>query len=218
MISWMIILCDGYHPTQATNFRRGVVTAPAEDSIRAHQRWIRWFAATTWGAWLFARVLHRLDRMVFRISDGKRTLTAALSGLPVIMLTTTGARSGRPRTVPVLGFPIQDDLAVAAGNFGRAQDPAWCVNLRRDPHAMIVVDGRDRRVLAEELAGDARAAVWQQCLAIYPGGTAYATRAGTRTIAVFLLRADSSRLDSPAAPHRTTFENTPALRRFPPQQ
>jgi deazaflavin-dependent oxidoreductase (nitroreductase family) len=113
------------------------------------------------------------------------------------MLTTTGARTGLPRTVPVLGFPIQDDVAVAAGNFGRAQDPAWCLNLRRDPHARIVVDGHIRRVVADELAGDAREAVWQQCLAIYPGGTAYATSASARTIAVFLLRADSSRFDGP---------------------
>jgi deazaflavin-dependent oxidoreductase (nitroreductase family) len=195
-----------------------VVSAPAEDSIRAHQRWIRWFAATTSGAWLFARVLHRLDRIVFRLSGGRRTLTAALSGLPVIMLTTTGARTGLPRTVPVLGFPIQADVAVAAGNFGRAQDPAWCLNLRRDPHARIVVDGHSRRVAADELAGDAREAVWQQCLAIYPGGTAYATRASARTIAVFLLRADDSRLGGRADPMSTTFDDTPAPRHCPPQR
>ncbi|HEY8114684.1 MAG TPA: nitroreductase family deazaflavin-dependent oxidoreductase [Actinomycetes bacterium] len=192
--------------------------APAEDSTRAHQRWIRWFAATTSGARIFARGLHRLDRIAFRLSGGRRTLTAALSGLPVIMLTTTGARIGLPRTVPVLGFPIQDDVAVAAGNFGRAQDPAWCLNLRRDPHARIVVDGHIRRVVADELAGDAREAVWQQCLAIYPGGTAYATRASARTIAVFLLRADSSKFDGPFTPHSATFEDTPAPRQFPPLQ
>ncbi|HEV8527297.1 MAG TPA: hypothetical protein VGS60_07050, partial [Actinomycetes bacterium] len=68
------------------------------------------------------------------------------------------------------------------------------------------------------LAGDAREAVWQQCLAIYPGGTAYATRASGRTIAVFLLRADSLRFDGPIAPHSATFEDTPAVRQFPPLQ
>lgn len=119
-------------------------------------------------------------------------MTSALSGLPVIMLTTTGARTGRPRTVPVLGFPIQGDIAIAAGNFGRVDDPAWCVNLRRDPRARIVVDGRVRHVVAEELVGQPRKEVWQQCLAIYPGGTAYATRAGARTIGVFLLRTKDS--------------------------
>jgi deazaflavin-dependent oxidoreductase (nitroreductase family) len=140
---------------------------------------------------LFARVLHRIDRIAFGLSGGRRTVTSTQSGLPVIMLTTTGARTGLPRTVPVLGFPIKGDIAIAGGNFGRRQDPAWCLNLRRDPNARIVIDGHVRKVVAEELAGEAREAVWQHCLAIYPGGTAYAAHAGTRTIGVFLLRSDS---------------------------
>lgn len=171
--------------------RLGFVQASAEDSAPVHQRWIRWFAATRPGAWLFARILHRLDRIAFRLSGGRRTMTSALSGLPVAMLTTTGARTGLPRTVPVLGFPIEGDIAVAAGNFGRPKDPGWCLNLRREPRARIVVDGQVREVVAEELAGSARDAVWRHCLAIYPGGTAYAERAGARTIGLFLLRTDS---------------------------
>ena len=156
------------------------------------QRRIRWFAATSPGAWLFARVLHRLDRVAFGLGGGRRTVTAALSGLPVIMLTTTGARTGLPRTVPVLGFPIRGEIAIAAGNFGRPQDPGWCLNLRRDPHAKIVVDGQVRHVVADELAGQEREAVWRHCLTIYPGGTAYAKHAGARTIGVFLLHTDDS--------------------------
>jgi deazaflavin-dependent oxidoreductase (nitroreductase family) len=140
---------------------------------------------------LFARILHRLDRIAFGLSGGQRTVTSALSGLPVIMLTTTGARTGLPRTVPVLGFPINDDIGIAGGNFGRPRDPAWCLNLRRDPRARIVVDGHVRTVVAEELVGEAREAVWRQCLGIYPGGIAYAARAGGRTIGVFLLRGDN---------------------------
>ena len=156
----------------------------------ALQHWVRRFAATRPGAWLFARLLHRVDRVVFRLSGGRRTATSTLSGLPVIMLTTTGARTGLPRTVPVLGFPVGEDTAVAAGNFGRPQDPAWCLNLRKDPRATIAVEGRVRRVRAEELTGEAREAVWQAGLGIYPGGAAYAARAGGRTIGVFLLRPD----------------------------
>ena len=161
-------------------------------SASTGQRAVRWFAATRPGAWLFARMLHRLDRVAFRLSGGTRTISAALSGLPVIMLTTTGARTGLARTVPVLGFPVRDDIAVVAGNFGRTADPGWCLNLRREPHARIVVNGQVRHVVADELAGPAREAVWRHCLTIYPGGTAYAARAGARTIGVFLLRTDSS--------------------------
>src|SRR4051812_39208718 len=103
----------------------------------AFQRSLRWLAGTRAGAWLFARVLHRIDRVAFRLSGGRRTVTSALSGLPVVMLTTTGARTGMLRTVPVLGFPINGETAVAAGNFGRPQEPAWCLNLRRHPRAEI---------------------------------------------------------------------------------
>lgn len=120
-------------------------------------------------------------------------MTETLSGLPVIMLTTTGARTGLPRTVPVLGIPVGGDIAVAAGNFGRAQDPAWCLNLRRQPHATVVDRGVPRRVVAEELAGAARDAVWQLGLQVYPGATRYAERARGRTIGVFLLHPDEGK-------------------------
>jgi deazaflavin-dependent oxidoreductase (nitroreductase family) len=152
------------------------------------QRWIRRFAGTRAGSWLFARVLHRIDRFVFRVTGGRRTATAVVSGLPVVMLTTTGARSGLPRTVPVLGFPIGDDLAVAAGNFGRAQDPGWSVNLRHDPRAQLAVAGRRRHVVADELTGVARDDVWSRAIEMFPAAAAYERRAGARTIRVFLLR------------------------------
>jgi deazaflavin-dependent oxidoreductase (nitroreductase family) len=165
------------------------MTAPPRKGA-APQRWIRGFAATSPGGWLFARVLHHLDRAAFTLTSGRGTVTSLLAALPIVMLTTTGARTGRPRTVPVLGFPIDEGLAIAAGNFGRPEEPAWCLNLRRDPHAQVAVDQQTRRVVAEELVGETRAAVWERCLEIYPGGTAYARRAAPRTIGVFLLSED----------------------------
>jgi deazaflavin-dependent oxidoreductase (nitroreductase family) len=156
----------------------------------AVQRAMRWLAATRAGAWLFARVLHRIDRAAFRLSGGRRTVTATLAGLPVVLLTTTGARTGLLRTVPVLGFPVGGETAVAAGNFGRPQEPAWCLNLRQDPHAVLASGGRRRAVVAEELAAGAREEVWRRAIEIYPGAAAYQRRAGSRTIGVFLLHED----------------------------
>jgi deazaflavin-dependent oxidoreductase (nitroreductase family) len=161
-------------------------------SAPLHQRWIRRLAASRAGAWLFARVLPRIDRFVLRITGGRRTATAVLAGLPVVVLTTTGARTGLPRTVFVLGFPIGDEIAVAAGNFGRPEDPGWCVNLRREARARLVVDGQARAVVAEELTGAAREVVWGRAIEVYPGAAAYQRRAGERTIGVFLLRPDTS--------------------------
>jgi deazaflavin-dependent oxidoreductase (nitroreductase family) len=154
------------------------------------------------GTHVFARILHRIDGVVFRLSGGSKTATSALAGLPVIMLTTTGSRSALARTVPLLGFPIDGQIAVAAGNFGRAREPGWCLNLRHDPRARISIHGQLRNVVAQEMAGSERERIWQQALAIYPGGAAYAERAKNRTIAVFLLRDQIFESDAvrPAAP------------------
>jgi hypothetical protein len=61
----------------------------------ALQRGLRRFAASGPGSWVFARVLHHLDRPVYRASRGRHTLTSLLAGLPIVVLTTKGARSGR---------------------------------------------------------------------------------------------------------------------------
>jgi hypothetical protein len=69
----------------------------------ALRRGVRRFAGTGAGAWLLARVAQRIDAPVYRFPGGRATFASLASGLPVVMLTTTGTRSGRPRTVPVLG-------------------------------------------------------------------------------------------------------------------
>src|SRR5437588_6610141 len=82
------------------------------DQANPVQKALRRFGASGPGSWLFARVLHRIDRPVFRLTRGRHTLASLLSGLPVVMLTSRGARSGRPRTVPVLGLPTQGGSAI----------------------------------------------------------------------------------------------------------
>jgi hypothetical protein len=77
------------------------------------QRGLRRFAASGPGSWLFARILDPLDRLTFRVTKGRHLVSSLLSALPVAMLTTTGARSGEPRTVPLLAMPTDDGLAVA---------------------------------------------------------------------------------------------------------
>jgi deazaflavin-dependent oxidoreductase (nitroreductase family) len=148
---------------------------------------MRRFAATGPGSWLFARVLHRIDRPVYRLTRGRRTFASLLSGLPVVMLTTTGARSGAPRSVPVLGLPTPDGLVVIASNFGQERHPAWYHNLRAHPNGRVTVDGVQRTFHATVVEGEERARVWQEGLKVYPGWSQYERRASNRTIAVFLL-------------------------------
>jgi hypothetical protein len=59
-------------------------------------------------------------------------------GLPSVILTATGAKSGKPRTVALLGIPHPDGVAVVAANYGDAKHPAWYHNLKANPAATVV--------------------------------------------------------------------------------
>jgi deazaflavin-dependent oxidoreductase (nitroreductase family) len=157
------------------------------DQANVVQKVLRRFAASGPGAWLFARVLHRIDRPVHRLTRRRYTFASLLSGIPVVMLTTTGAKSGQPRTVPVLGIPAQGGVAIIASNFGQYRHPAWYYNLRAHPDAQVVVDGVHRRVRAVEADGERRAEIWQEGLRVYPGFGQYERRASHRRISVFVL-------------------------------
>jgi deazaflavin-dependent oxidoreductase (nitroreductase family) len=157
------------------------------DRANAVQRAVRRFAASGAGSWVFARVAPRIDRPVYRLSHGRHTLASLLSGIPVVLLTTTGARSGRPRTVPVLGLPTPDGLAVIASNFGQRAQPGWYYNLRANPEGTAAVDGRSHRFRAVEAEGDRRQQIWDEGLRVYPGWSQYERRASHRRIAVFVL-------------------------------
>src|SRR3954468_2336540 len=155
------------------------------------QRAMRRLAASAPGSRVFAPLLHHLDRPVYRLTRGRATLGSLVSGLPVALLTTTGARSGRPRPVPLLLLASADGLAVIASNWGRPAPPAWERNLRADPIATLARGGKSTRVRAVEAAGERRARIWDEALAVYPGFAAYERRAGGRPIRVYVLEADA---------------------------
>ena len=159
----------------------------AYERANSGQKFLRRFAASGPGSWLFARVAHHLDRPVHRLTRGRHTLGSAITGLPVVMLTTTGARSGQPRTVPILGIPFSGGVAVIASNFGQRRQPAWYHNLRAHPDAQVVIDGVRRSVRAVEAQGERRAEIWQEGLRVYPGFAQYERRASHRRISVFVL-------------------------------
>jgi deazaflavin-dependent oxidoreductase (nitroreductase family) len=166
---------------------RAVADAVTYAQANPVQKVLRRVAGSGPGSWLFARVLHRIDRPVYRLTRGRHTFASLLSGIPVVMLTTTGARSGQPRTVPVLGLPTDAGLVVIASNFGQHRHPAWYHNLRADPHGTVTVTGRPRRFCAEEARGELRERIWQEGLRVYPGWSQYEKRAAHREIAVFVL-------------------------------
>ena len=168
--------------------RRATVGEPVTYArANAIQKVLRRIAASGPGSWVFARVLHRIDRPVYRLTRGRYTFAALLAGLPVVMLTTTGARSGIRRTSPVLGFPTADGLVVIASNYGQRRHPAWYHNLRANPEGEVTVEGATRRFRAREAEGERRDRIWRAALEVYPGWSAYERRATERRIAVFVL-------------------------------
>jgi deazaflavin-dependent oxidoreductase (nitroreductase family) len=139
------------------------------------------------GAWLFAKTLHHVDRLVLRLSRGRATVPGVLAGLPVITVATTGARTRERREVPLVGVPSGDDIAVIGTRFGQKRTPAWYVNLRAEPRAEVGYRGRTVPVVAREAKGDEREAVWARGCQMYAGYQAYARRIDNRPIHVVVL-------------------------------
>jgi deazaflavin-dependent oxidoreductase (nitroreductase family) len=152
------------------------------------RRLVRRAAATKPGSWVFARTAHRLDRLVYRATKGRSTAASWISGLPVVMVTTTGARSGRTVTTPILGVPEGGGIVVIGSNFGQAHHPAWVHNLRKDPRARVCEVGEaPHDAVAEEVEGAERERLIALAAEIYPGFPQYVRRAAPRRIRVIRL-------------------------------
>lgn len=145
-------------------------------------------ASSRAGAWIFSRLLHHMDRMVFRLSGGKHSAVNLLAGLPVVNLTSTGAKSGQARTTPLLAIVDGDTVVLIASNWGGERNPAWYYNLRANPEAEMDIQGQTRTYIAEELEGEDYQKYWRIAEELYTGYAAYKRRASHRHIPVMALR------------------------------
>jgi deazaflavin-dependent oxidoreductase (nitroreductase family) len=161
------------------------------DQANAAQRGLRQLAGTRPMAWLFARTLHHLDGPVLRRSGGRHSVSSALTGLPIIELTTVGARSGEPRTLPLIGVPDGDRLVLVASNYGQLHNPAWYYNLKASPQCHVAFRGQPHEMEAYEAEGNERERLWKLDVAVYPPRNLYAQRAAGRRIPVMVLQPTS---------------------------
>jgi deazaflavin-dependent oxidoreductase (nitroreductase family) len=150
-------------------------------------------ASTRAGAWFFARTLHHVDRTLLRLSRGQVTLPGTLAGIPVLTVTTTGARTGQRRTVPLLGVPAGDDIAVIGTSFGQPRTPGWYHNMRADPEVEVTYRDRTVKAIAREADDQERQAIWDRARTIYAGYQAYASRIKNREIHIMILSAGEPR-------------------------
>lgn len=135
---------------------------------------------------LFQRTLYPIDKRLHRWTNGRVTLPGLLAGLPVVLLTTTGARTGRARTMPVLGIPVGDQLAVIGSNYGTERSPGWAHNLAANPAATVEWRGRSVDVRARLADDDETERIFADGTSVYSGYPKYRERTD-RSIPVFVL-------------------------------
>jgi deazaflavin-dependent oxidoreductase (nitroreductase family) len=161
-----------------------------KDAIPKPRWWhslIQKAAATSFGSWLLAGNLHRIDRPFLRLSSGRTSLTGILAGLPVVILTTTGAKSGKPRSTPLAAVFDEDKVILIASYLGKCRHPAWYHNLKANPKARLKIAGEERGYIAREAQGEERERYWAQAVQLYHGYENYREKASNRRIPVMVL-------------------------------
>jgi deazaflavin-dependent oxidoreductase (nitroreductase family) len=145
-------------------------------------RFVMWRPVTAF----FAPRVHRLDKTILKLTRGKFTLSEIL-GWNIIQLTTLGAQTGQPRTMPLIGLFAGEKIALIASSFGRKHNPAWYYNLKAHPECQVQSSQRTGTYIAREAEGDEYKKYWQLGISYYEGYEKYKERASHRHIPVMVL-------------------------------
>lgn len=113
------------------------------------------------------RLAGKLNVPLYRLSGGR--VGGKVGRAPVLLLTTTGRKSGEPRTAPVVYLADGDNAVVINTNAGNAKVPAWSLNLKADPDAEIEIGRRRIAVRARVAEGEERADLWRRHNEQYAG-------------------------------------------------
>ncbi len=136
--------------------------------------------------WLI-RVMSKIHLAVQRLSRGR--FLGRVAGMPVLLLTTTGRRSGKARTTPLTFFRDGADLVVIASNGGADRPPDWSLNLQQNPRAVVEIGTDELTVQARTASAEERERLWVGITATYSGYARYQKKT-TRQIPVLILTPD----------------------------
>lgn len=131
--------------------------------------------------WVLVNVGNKIDPLLMKASGGRLKTTVIA---PTVLLTHTGAKSGKPRTTPLAYFTDGDDVVMIASRGGHEHNPAWLHNIRADPEVELWSGGGGGPYRAREASGEERERLWKLATGFYPGFAAYQERAGEREIPV----------------------------------
>ena len=135
------------------------------------------------------RAMSRIHGGVYRMSRGR--LLGRVAGMPVLLVTTTGRKSGKPRTATLTYFRDGDSLVVIGSFGGSDLPPAWWLNLQGDPRASVLIGGTTSKVTARAATPEEHDRLWPLVTETHPGYARYQERT-TRLIPIVLL----TRLDA----------------------
>jgi deazaflavin-dependent oxidoreductase (nitroreductase family) len=137
------------------------------------------YEASPWG-WVRDQVEQ------FEASDGREANTLRDTGLPIIVVTNRGNKSGKVRKTPLMRVEHGGEYALVGSVGGAPKNPVWVYNLRAHPDDVTIQDGADRfAVRVREIDGDERDRWWERAVAAYPPYAEYQERT-TRRIPVFV--------------------------------
>ena len=131
----------------------------------------------------FIKPFSGLNVFVYRLTGGR--LMGSFQGRPVCLVAMTGARSGKPRTIPLMYVPYKDGVILVASQGGAPKSPVWYYNLVKHPEVEVQVKGRKMKLRARQVEGEEKAEAWQACVEHYPAYDDYQARTD-RSIPVFV--------------------------------
>ena len=136
--------------------------------------------------WLIKGV-SKIHLVVHRLSRGR--FLGRVAGMPVLLLTTTGRRTGKARTTPLTFFRDGADLVVVASNGGAERPPDWSLNLQQNPRAVVEIGTDELTVQARTASAEERERLWVVITATYSGYARYQKKTA-RQIPVLILTPD----------------------------
>ncbi len=125
----------------------------------------------------------RFQAAVFSASKG-RLMNKFVGGYPICMVTMTGAKSGKPRRIPLIHLPHGDNKLIVASSGGMPKNPVWYYNIVAHPEIKIMVDGEEKTYIARRVSDEEKAELWPHLLSLYPDFDEYQARTD-RNIPVF---------------------------------
>ena len=134
------------------------------------------------------KIIGAIHRWLYRGSGGKWGQT--FFGSPILLLTTTGRRTGQPRTWPLTYLPEGERLIVIASNGGQPNHPAWYLNLQSNPQVSAQLGDQTHTMIAKTAEGAERARLWSRVVEEYPAYAGY-QRKTDRQIPVVVLRPET---------------------------